>query len=463
MQLDLDTVRFIYRNAAAVSSRLHPFSSMHHTLRIPEEILLLLCILALSLLGGFLFWVVRLSRTLERKDETLRNELFAKDRQIQALRHRLHSIEETRTGYVNLITNMSFVMKNLSFGQRLEDLASTVFSLASNIIHTRVVEFYVYDHEEEVLKKILPHGRASDQDLVHTATNDLIATVARDRIILTKEIFNRRHLDQRNVPRTDGRLWMAAPIIFEKNLLGVIGIGRPETPNGTEKDLLSIIAQITGVVLYNQSFLIQAKRNADTDVLTGLHNRRYFYRMSRKVVEEAIREGKSISIFIFDIDHFKHYNDTNGHTEGDNLLRELGSMLRKSAPAGAIIARYGGEEFIVMLPSMPTEEAYAYAENLRAQIARHPFPHGEKQPGGRLSISGGVASFPYHGRSIQEVIRLADAALYAAKESGRNRIVIHQADLSMAGADPGPVFLGEKEETAEEASIPPARRALCAN
>jgi diguanylate cyclase (GGDEF)-like protein len=104
-----------------------------------------------------------------------------------------------------------------------------------------------------------------------------------------------------------------------------------------------------------------------------------------------------------------------------------------------VVARYGGEEFIVMLPSVSTEEAFRYAEYLRKAVASHPFPHGEKQPSGFISISGGIASFPNHGRSIQEVVRLADAALYKAKESGRNRIFTHRSCLCVGeGDEPAP-------------------------
>ena len=254
----------------------------------------------------------------------------------------------------------------------------------------------------------------------------LVGTAAKDRMIITNEYFNRKHLYHDRRAKPNRRLWMAAPILFEKQILGVIAIGEPGSSNGTEKDLLSIVAQIAGVVLYHQSFLIRARRNADTDVLTGLHNRRYFYRMSRRFVEKATQEGTSISILLIDLDYFKHYNDTSGHDEGDRLLIEFSGLLRGCTPDDAVVARYGGEEFIVMLPNVSTDDAFQYAEYLRNTVANHPFPHRETQPFGFLSISGGIACFPNHGRSIQEVVRLADTALYKAKETGRNRIVSHR-------------------------------------
>ena len=330
---------------------------------------------------------------------------------------------------MNLITNMSFVMRNVDFRQKIEDLAGTISSLVKNILHTDVVEFYTYDAEAEVLTKVNGPGQAARGEVLRPMGKGLVGTAAKDRMIITNDYFNREHLYHDRRVKPNRRLWMAAPILFDQQLLGVIAIGEPGSSNGTEKDLLSIVAQIAGVVLYHQSFLIRARHNADTDVLTGLHNRRYFYRMSRRLVEKATQERSPIAILLIDLDYFKNYNDTNGHDEGDRLLIEFSGLLRGCTPDDAVVARYGGEEFIVVLPNVSTDDAFQYAEYLRSTVANHPFPHRETQPFGFLSISGGIACFPNHGRSIQEVVRLADTALYKAKESGRNRIVAHSSYL----------------------------------
>jgi diguanylate cyclase (GGDEF)-like protein len=340
---------------------------------------------------------------------------------------------------------MSFVMRNVNFKQKLEDLFGTLSSLVKNILHTDVVEFYSFDPENDLLKRVDPQGQTPKGQVTLPLGQGLVGTAARDRMVLTKDYFNRRHIDQTALSLSDRKLWMAAPILFEKQILGVIAIGKPSHANEAAKDLLSVVAQIAGVVLYHQSFLIRARRNADTDVLTGLHNRRYFHRMARRFVEQATQQGEPISILLIDLDYFKHYNDTNGHDEGDRLLIEFGMLLRGCAPEDAVVARYGGEEFIVMLPRVTADEALQCAESLRNAVACHPFPHREKQPLGLLSISGGIACFPNHGRSIQEVVRLADAALYRAKESGRNRIFIHRSCL-FVGEDDQPVPYGNVDE-----------------
>ncbi len=428
----LDAARQLSDSAEPTSSRLGSLLATIHTFHFFGEIFLVTTILLVLLLLWSTVWVFRLSRTLSKRESTHHRDVQLKNRQIQMLQHKISSFDDARDGYLNLITNMSFVMKNVDFRQKIEDLAGTISSLVKSILHTDVVEFYTYDQEDDLLKRVDGYGQGARGQVVRPMGKGLVGTAAKDRMIITNEYFNRKHLYPDGLPGANGRLWMAAPILFEKQILGVIAVGEPGSSNGTEKDLLSIVAQIAGVVLYHQSFLIRARRNADTDVLTGLHNRRYFYRMSRRFVEKATQERTSISILLIDLDYFKHYNDTNGHDEGDRLLIEFGGLLRGCTPDDAVVARYGGEEFIVILPDVSTEDAFQYAEYLRNSVANHPFPHREKQPFGFLSISGGIACFPNHGRSIQEVVRLADTALYKAKESGRNRIVAHSSCLLLA-------------------------------
>ena len=136
--------------------------------------------------------------------------------------------------------------------------------------------------------------------------------------------------------------------------------------------------------------------------------------------------GSLFSIFIFDIDHFKNYNDTNGHMQGDVVLKEIGLLLRENTRSTNIAARYGGEEFILLLPDTQSQAAIKCAENIRRLIETHAFLYREKQPLGCVSISGGVATFPFDGKTVEEIIKHADEALYAAKASGRNCVMKYE-------------------------------------
>ncbi len=207
---------------------------------------------------------------------------------------------------------------------------------------------------------------------------------------------------------------------------------------------MKMIADIAAVALLNRTMLSEAKQKADTDPLTGLHNRNYFHQMAQTFVEKSIREGTPISIFLFDIDNFKHYNDTNGHDAGDRLLIELSQLVSAMTRKNTVFARYGGEEFIAILPVISKENALIYAERVREAISSHSFLHGEKQPMGCISISGGVASFPFDGDTIDKVIQLADRSLYQAKSQGKNRVILHK-----------PYHFSEQEEEIDEKPVRP--------
>jgi diguanylate cyclase (GGDEF)-like protein len=140
-------------------------------------------------------------------------------------------------------------------------------------------------------------------------------------------------------------------------------------------------------------------------------------------------------VILFDIDHFKQYNDTNGHLAGDILLRLLAQLVQENLRATDTVGRFGGEEFLVVLPGTSVSEAFLVADKLRALVADQEFPARERQPGGRLSISGGVAVYPTHGEAMWALVRAADEALYAAKRAGRNCVWLSTLDLGETEAD----------------------------
>ena len=161
---------------------------------------------------------------------------------------------------------------------------------------------------------------------------------------------------------------------------------------------------------------------ANRDGLSGLYNHRCFQEILAKELSRAKRYQRSLALLFMDIDHFKNFNDTNGHPAGDLVIRTIGELLTTSLRISDTVARYGGEEFTVILPETDRTGAMTIAESLRRRVAEFPFPCRESQPGGILSISTGVAVFPDDGMEPEEIIEHADAALYAAKKSGRNTV-----------------------------------------
>lgn len=158
-----------------------------------------------------------------------------------------------------------------------------------------------------------------------------------------------------------------------------------------------------------------------TDEMTGLSNFRSFASRHALEHERAMKKNQSYSILFFDVDHFKHFNDRNGHPAGDDALRRVAKVIRECATRTEFVARYGGEEFVVLCSNSGPDEAFGFAEIARKAIEAETFPHGEAQPLGRVTVSIGVAT--YDGNSTPaEILKQADAALYESKKSGRNRV-----------------------------------------
>lgn len=170
--------------------------------------------------------------------------------------------------------------------------------------------------------------------------------------------------------------------------------------------------------------LVKAEELASRDGLTGLYNHRYFQESLAKELVRSTRHKLQFSLIFLDLDHFKNYNDTNGHLEGDFLLKELSRIISDRLRGNDILARYGGEEFVVILPETTKEEGGKLAEELRMLIEKHPFPGDEKQPLGTVTASMGVSAFPEDGKTAHEIIDRSDQLLYKAKDQGRNAVCL---------------------------------------
>ncbi|MBI5445950.1 MAG: GGDEF domain-containing protein [Deltaproteobacteria bacterium] len=166
----------------------------------------------------------------------------------------------------------------------------------------------------------------------------------------------------------------------------------------------------------------QSQHRAITDRLTSLYNSGFFIERLDLELERAVQMGDAVSVVLFDIDHFKAYNDTHGHPAGNVVLVQVSDLLRRTARRGDIVARFGGEEFVMLLYGASRKEAQQVAEAARARVESTDFAGGETQPLGRVTISGGVACFPGDARSATDLLKAADVQLYKAKAEGRNRV-----------------------------------------
>ena len=159
-----------------------------------------------------------------------------------------------------------------------------------------------------------------------------------------------------------------------------------------------------------------------TDSLTGLYNRKHLMETLDNEVARSKRHKHDFAVLVVDIDHFKEYNDTYGHLEGDDVLSRLAKVFKKSVRSCDYVARYGGEEFILVLPEIGPKDGVKAAERIRKKVVKEKFA-GDGKPI-QVTVSVGVASYPKDGEEPQAIIRHADTALYKAKESGRNQVVL---------------------------------------
>lgn len=166
----------------------------------------------------------------------------------------------------------------------------------------------------------------------------------------------------------------------------------------------------------------QLERLAKTDPLTGLYNRRQFMEQLEFEIRRGTRSPHQFSLIILDVDYFKKYNDTHGHTAGDELLQRMAALLQLNLRGTDVVARYGGEEFVVLLLDTGPEEGFATARKLQQVVEAQPFALEETQPNGSITISVGVAFYPQDSRDGRHLIELADRALYKSKERGRNTV-----------------------------------------
>ena len=227
------------------------------------------------------------------------------------------------------------------------------------------------------------------------------------------------------------RSYLCLPLLSHMSRLGVLCFYRSdsETFSAEETSLLSAFARLAAQSIENARLHARTEEMAVTDALTGLYNRRWLDGRLQEEVQRSQRFGKSLSILMLDIDHFKRINDQYGHPAGDYVLRRLAEVVASQLREVDIATRYGGEEFVVMLPEADAAAAKHGAERIRRAVAGTSFtlPDGGEI---NMTVSIGVASYPGSAAGAEELIVHADQALYLAKQAGRNRVVLYRDMLT---------------------------------
>ena len=217
----------------------------------------------------------------------------------------------------------------------------------------------------------------------------------------------------------ESRSVLCIPMTYGETLLGVLNVEseRPGAFSPQDVLILRTLADLLATALHNVFIFQRMQQQSITDALTGVKTRRYFIEAVQSEWKRASRTGRPFSVVLIDLDKFKEVNDVHGHLEGDLVLARVGRLLEQKCRQSNVVARYGGDEFVILMPETGVEQAQTLAERLRLWMATDPMLSERKITG-----SFGVASYPAHGATVEDIIRVADAGMYVSKHAGGNRV-----------------------------------------
>jgi diguanylate cyclase (GGDEF)-like protein/PAS domain S-box-containing protein len=241
--------------------------------------------------------------------------------------------------------------------------------------------------------------------------------------------------------------YVCLPLMAKGDILGLLhlvvnaNINHSDTESDMTdlKEMATVLTEYLSISLANVKLSENLAMQSIQDPQTGLYNRRFMEESLQREILRAARKQTQIGLIMADLDHFKKFNDVYGHAAGDKIISLVGKLMRDSFRGSDIACRYGGEEFLVILPESSLEDTINRADFLREEVKKIELVF-QGQVLGAISASMGVASYPIHGTKIDELLRMADVALYKAKQAGRDRVVTLNLEVpfhQIIGYDPG--------------------------
>ncbi|MBP7866653.1 MAG: diguanylate cyclase [Acidobacteria bacterium] len=276
-------------------------------------------------------------------------------------------------------------------------------------------------------------GEALSSALLNTAA---MKTVTETRQLLRVDDLADSPRFRDGIDPGEVRSLLGVPLLCRGELQGIIVLKStvPGAFSGVEADMAFTVAGQAGIAVENSKMFTEIKRMAVTDALTGLTNRRHFFDLAEAEFQRSRRYERPLAVIMADIDHFKQVNDTWGHSAGDEALREVAGRFQSGIRRVDLVGRYGGEEFVFLLPESDLDAAMAVAERIRVSVAEPAvtLSTGEAL---RLTVSLGVAALREGIASLQQLLDVADGALFVSKHSGRDRVTA--AEGGESGEDAG--------------------------
>jgi diguanylate cyclase (GGDEF)-like protein len=335
-----------------------------------------------------------------------------------------------KTDLSMLLLNIQHFGRELSGNLRMEDVLRLIVQVSKKLLKAPQPRVFLLDAATRELVEHTP-GAESGR---FPANQGMLGWVLRNKQIITAADVAADHalMDLRN--QDPAPFHACAPLMLGTRPLGVLAIDAVDDNLQEFDRLLYVVANFSAVAVNNGTMFQQLEDIAHHDGLTGLLNRATFQHRLSDLIKQARGDNHPLAIVMSDVDHFKQINDRYGHQAGDHVLRSVAALWKRTVPVNATAARYGGEEFVCAFPACELTQAAEHAENLRFAL-EHQELEFEGMPL-RVTASFGVAVFPQHGQTEESVIGQADAALYAAKRRGRNRVCVAGETASESAAPP---------------------------
>ena len=393
--------------------------------------------LLLCLVGWHLYAASKRERIRELEEAALRLGTTAEDKRqlVDDLLKRNRIAEETVRSLERSLVEMPEIAQRLTITRNLREIPERTLELVQEIFGSSSSVFYRTGQGELIAAACLGESEFNVGHRVKWGEG-VVGWTAVKQLPFTPEDaqYESGMVRARNLSKglpVDG-FSLCLPILNGEKTIGVILIGPAERSLPHMREFGRTIALIASVTITSAAVLKQQKTLAKTDGLTGLLNKTHILKTIRDLIASDAGRPRTLSVFLFDIDHFKEYNDNNGHLPGDELLKSLSALLSDGIRGDELLGRYGGEEFLLAMPDTGKQDAFHAAERIRVLIEDYAFPLQESQPGGNLTVSGGVATWPRDSDEVERLIGCADEALYQAKRGGRNRVFAYSpADLAM--------------------------------
>lgn len=362
-----------------------------------------------------------LSQTDVIQEEKLEGDLNAVCDERRHLEENLDSFHERLARYQRLRQVANAFSTTLS----LEELIQGIVRVTGHIIEqSTLVLLYLVDSKLALELKAV-WRRKGNVTIKAKAGDPFDLWVMRQaQPLLVQEMghdFRFPQMDDQKLGRSVGSV-LAVPLASEHRFIGVLRVeaAHPKELGPEELRVCRIIGDLASLAIENARLYQRMEELSITDDLTGLHLRRYF---EKRLEEEMVRAGQAqgkISVLLIDIDRFKEYNDTFGHSAGDKLLKEIAGLLKQTCRPTEVAARLGGEEFSCLLPGVSLIEAGERAEQIRCQVESAQIKLRRALT--PTTVSVGVAAFPEDGQTGVGLLQKADERLYRAKSQGRNRV-----------------------------------------